>query len=228
MTREEHLKFCKKCTNRTLDMKVGLLCNLTGEKANFETNCNDFKLDETVVERLDNTEAVEHAFAIDQLSDKNLEKFKSEQNYPKALITGVVVGLIGAFLWGVITVVTEYQIGYMALAIGAGVGFSMRYTGKGMDQIFGISGAVIAFLSCLLGNFFSIIGFVANVEGLGYFETFILFNYSQLIPIMREAFSPMDLFFYAIAAYEGYKFAFRTFTEKDLHDLESQNLNSSK
>ena len=220
MTREQHLKFCKKCTNRRLDMKVGLLCNLTGEMADFENECKSFKLDESVIEKIDDTEAVEHNDVLNKLSDKNLEKFKSEQEFPKAIITGIVVGIIGALLWGTITVSTGFQIGYMAIAIGAGVGLSMRFIGKGIDHIFGISGGIIALLSCLLGNFFSIIGFIANSEGLGYFETLSLFDYSQLIPIMTETFSGMDLLFYGIAAYEGYKFSFRTFTEKDLYELE--------
>jgi hypothetical protein len=220
MTREEHLKFCKKCTNRRLDMKVGLLCNLTGEMADFENECKSFKLDESVIEKIDDTEAVEHTDVLNKLSDKNLEKFKSEQQFPKAIITGIIVGMIGALLWGAITVTTGFQIGYMAIAIGAGVGFSMRFIGKGIDQGFGLSGGIIALLSCLLGNFFSIIGFVANSEGLGYFETLTLFDYNQLIPIMTETFSPIDLLFYGIAAYEGYKFSFRTFTEKDLYELE--------
>ena len=220
MTREEHLKFCKKCTNRRLDMKIGLLCNLTGEMADFENECKSFKLDESVVEKIDNTEAVEHSDVMNQLSEENIEKFRLEQNFSKALITGIIVGIIGALLWGTITVATGFQIGYMAIAIGAGVGLSMRFTGKGIDQIFGISGGIIALLSCVLGNFFSIIGFIANSEGLGYFETLSLFDYNQLIPIMTETFSGMDLLFYGIAAYEGYKFAFRTFTEKDLYELE--------
>ena len=220
MTREQHLKFCEKCTNRRLDMKVGLLCNLTGEMADFEDECKYFKLDEAVIEKIDNTKEVEHTNVLGKLSEKKLEKLKSEQKFLKAILTGIIVGIIGAILWGTITVITEFQIGYMALAIGAGVGFSMRFIGKGIDQVFGVSGGIIALLSCLLGNFFSIVGFVANLEGLGYFETLTLFDYSQLIPIMTETFSPMDLLFYAIAAYEGYKFSFRTFTEKDLYKLE--------
>ena len=222
MNREEQLKFCKKCLNRKLDMKIGLVCNLTGEKADFEGECASFQLDETVVEKIDNVDAVEHSEALGRLSDKSIAKFRSEQDYPKALIAGIIVGLLGAFLWGVITVSTGYQIGYMAIAIGAGVGFAMRIAGKGIDPIFGITGGIIALLSCLLGNFLSIIGFVAHLEELGYFETLSLFDYTQLIPIMSEAFSLMDLLFYGLAAYGGYKFAFRTFTEKDLYELEEQ------
>lgn len=221
MTREQHLKFCKKCTNRTLDMKIGLVCTQTGEIANFETECLSFKLDDTVIEKIDDTENVIHSEALQKLSDRDIQNFKQEQDYTKALLTGLLVGIIGAILWSIITVVTEYQIGYMAIAIGAAVGISIRYMGKGVDQIFGITGAIIAILSCLLGNFLSMVGFAANIEGLGYMETLNLIDLSLILPIMIESFSPMDIFFYIIAAYEGYKFSFRAFTEKDLYNLEN-------
>ena len=221
MTREEHLKHCKKCLNRKLDMNVGLLCKLTGEKADFEGECSSFKLDESIIERIDDTEAIEHHAVIEKLSEKNIALFKSEQDYPKALITGLIVGILGAILWGVITVTTGYQIGYMAIAIGAGVGFSIRIAGKGIEQIFGLTGAIIAVFSCVLGNFFSIVGYIADLESLGYIETLELIDYSQLIPMMTETFSFMDLIFYGFAAYEGYKFAFRSFTEKEIYELEN-------
>lgn len=220
MTREQHLKFCKKCLHRKPNMKVGLLCNLTGEKANFENECNSFALDTAVVEQVDHTEIIEHQDMLNKLSDRQLIRFRSEQNLPKAIITGVIVGIVGAVLWGAITVATGYQIGYMAIAIGAIVGISIRFMGKGIDQIFGISGGLIAVLSCLLGNILSIIGFIANTENVGYIEALTLFDYSKLIPIMTETFSPIDLLFYGIAAYEGYKLSFRAFTEEELLELE--------
>jgi len=48
MTREQQLLFCEKCTKRKMDMKQGLLCELTGEKADFEDKCPNFELDEKV------------------------------------------------------------------------------------------------------------------------------------------------------------------------------------
>jgi hypothetical protein len=36
---------------------------------------------------------------------------------------------------------------------------------------------------------------------------------------MTETFSFMDIVFYGIAGYEGYKFSFRTFTEADIATL---------
>lgn len=154
------------------------------------------------------------------MSDKALDKLRSEQNLGLGIGTSFLVGLLGAALWAVITVATEFQIGYMALAIGAGVGYTMRYFGKGIDQIYGISGALIAVVSCFIGNFLSLIGFVANSESLGYIETLVGIDYSLVPTAMKESFSFMDILFYGIAGYEGYKFAFRVFTNEDLSKLE--------
>lgn len=48
MTREEHLVSCKKCTQRKMDFKQGLVCELTNEKASFEGECIHFELDPKV------------------------------------------------------------------------------------------------------------------------------------------------------------------------------------
>ncbi|MEQ8242556.1 hypothetical protein [Fulvivirga sp.] len=219
MTRDEQLAFCKKCLNRKMDFQKGIVCSITGEQATFQGDCSDFKLDETVKEELNSVDPIETDTVIAQLSDDVLVNLRSEQNFGMALTSGIAVGLAGAILWGAITVATNYQIGYMAIAIGAGVGFTMRLFGKGIDQIFGISGGIIAVLSCVIGNFFSIIGFIATSEGLGYLETLFMFDFAYFIPVMTETFSGMDIFFYAIAGYEGYKFSFRVFTEQDLASL---------
>lgn len=148
--------------------------------------------------------------------DNYLEQLKLDQNLMLGLLSGFVASLVGAIIWAVITVSTEYQIGYMAVAVGFIVGYAIRYTGKGLDNIFGISGAVLALFGCLLGNFLSIIGFAANAEGLGYFEIIPLIDFTIIPSIMIETFNPMDILFYGIAIYEGYKFSFRQITEEEL------------
>ncbi|AIY14106.1 MULTISPECIES: hypothetical protein [Cellulophaga] len=219
MTREEQLVFCKKCTNRTLDMQQGMLCNLTGLKADFAPTCSNYTLDTSIEERLNDDKHLQREDMITLVSDENLAKIKAEQNLPAAIFGGICAGIIGALLWAVITTATGYQIGFMAIGIGAMVGLATGYFGKGIDLTFGLLGGVIALLSCVLGNFFSIIGAIATYEELGYLETLVLFDYAQAIPIMSETFSPMDILFYAIATFEGYKYAFRKLTEKELSQL---------
>lgn len=150
--------------------------------------------------------------------DRFMEKLRQEQNLPMGVIAGLIAALVGALLWAAITIATEYQIGYMAVAIGFLVGFTMRFAGKGIDQIFGVIGAVLALLGCLLGNFFTIIGLVANTENLGYLETLSMLDFAMIPDIMMESFSPIDLLFYGIAIYEGYKLAFRPITDEELID----------
>lgn len=198
-----------------MDAQQGLMCSLTGEHATFINDCPSFDQDDSVDAPLvePGQMAEEIAFSI---PEDAMERLKLEQDLPKGLLAALAAGLLGAVLWGVITVATNYQIGYMALAIGAGVGFSMRSLGKGIDPIFGILGGFIAVLSCVLGNFLSIIGFLANEQDLGFLETLLRFDFAYFLPVMTETFSPMDLFFYGFAGYEGYKFSFRKFTEEDI------------
>lgn len=46
MTREERLQYCRICENRKMNAKIGLVCKLTDEHANFEDTCKDFIIDE--------------------------------------------------------------------------------------------------------------------------------------------------------------------------------------
>lgn len=219
----QQLALCKKCLNRKTDLQLGLVCNITGQKADFTGECPNYSNDASVVEvPVDNEESLAAEDIQKKLPDAVFERIIADQNFSAALIAGIVVGLVGAILWGVITVATNYQIGYMALAIGAGVGFAVRMFGKGIDEKFGYLGAVLSFFSVLIGNFLSVIGYLANAEGLGYIETLLLFDYAYFPQLMAETFSLIDVLFYGIAVYEGYKFSFRKITEQDILEMQEK------
>src|SRR6266576_7031028 len=80
---------------------------------------------------------------------------------------GLAAAIIGAIIWAVVTVTTKYQIGWMALGVGALVGFALRIGNGG--KVFGILGAVLALCGCILGNYFSLIGFASAQEHVGFF-----------------------------------------------------------
>lgn len=221
MTRQEHLKFCKVCVNKDLNLKKGIICKLTDEIADFENECESYVLDEAELAKMDNEVEMVSTEINSRISKSTLDKLKSEQNLSAAIFSGILIGILAACGWAAITIATNLKIGLVAIAIGAAVGFGMRFFGKGIDQIFGICGGVIAIISCILGNLFSVIGFVAIQENYGILETFLGFDYSYTFEVLQETASPMDLVFYAIAAFEGYKFSFRKFTEKDLYEIEN-------
>jgi hypothetical protein len=132
---------------------------------------------------------------------------ESEQNLSLAVMGGAVAALIGAALWAAITVFTQFQIGWMAIGVGFLVGFAVRWLGKGIGLSFGIAGAVLSLLGCLLGNLMSACGFVALKKAVPLMMILkpALLKPALAFELLKAAFHPMDILFYAIAVYEGYK-----------------------
>jgi hypothetical protein len=128
---------------------------------------------------------------------------------PSNLVLGVIGGaaaaVIGAAIWAGITVATEYQIGYMAIGVGFLVGIAVRALGRGSTPPFGIVGGGFSLLGCALGNLLSVVGFLAAETDVDYFTTLGNLNVEVAVELMKLSFSPMDLLFYAIAAYFGFK-----------------------
>lgn len=159
------------------------------------------------------------ALQIDQDKlDRYLFNLRAEQNLPLGILACVVSALLGGMVWALITVATKFQIGYMAVAVGFLVGFANRYFGKGIDKIHGIIGAVFALLGCILGNLFSVAGFASEQESVGIMTVLgtLFSNFNMLTTILKETFQPMDVLFYGIAIYEGYRFSFRIITEEEI------------
>ena len=216
MTRDEHLLYCKTCTNRKLDLQQGLICSLTFSKADFQDTCNDYSEDTAIRPIVHQTEGLDTKQLTEKLNTEDFENLKSQQNLSAAIICGLIVGILCSLLWGLITVATEVQIGLVAVGIGAAVGMTIRFVGRGIDQIFGVWGAIIAGISVFLGNIFSILGFVSKYQDINFFDTILYFDYSLLPNIFGESFNFMDLVFYGIAIYEGFRFSFRQITQVEL------------
>ena len=223
MTRDAHLSFCEKCHNREMNLQEGLLCGITNQKAAFEDICADFNEDSSVKIVVHETEALNLDQVVEKLSEEDFAYIKNQENLVPALFCGAIAGFIGAVLWGAVSVVTGFQIGYMAVAIGAGVGYTIRLVGKGLSNKFGFWGGAIAFVSVLLGNIFSIIGFIANSESMSYIDVLFNLDYTYLPNLLAETFSIMDLLFYGLAIYEGYRFSFRVLTQEQLEQVRIDN-----
>ena len=170
---------------------------MTEEKPEqFETEENEAKIDPMMVEMA-------------------MEKFRSEQSLTGGVLAGLVGALVGAVIWAVITVFTKYQIGFMAVGVGFLVGIAIRTIGKGIDRVFGVVGAAMALLGCLLGNLFTVCYFVSVAEKMDIFDVLAQLNLTVIANLLKATFSPMDLIFYAIAVYEGYRLSFRKIQEKE-------------
>ncbi len=144
-----------------------------------------------------------------------LEQLRSEQKLVMAMLAGLVAAVVGASLWAAVTVATGFQIGWIAIGIGFAVGYTIRQVGKGIDQVFGVVAAGLSLLGCGLGNLLSVAYFVADAESIPYVELLARLDLDVAIEIMTATFDPMDIVFYAIAVYFGYRSAFRELTDAD-------------
>jgi len=146
-------------------------------------------------------------------------KVRSEQNLPAGAAAGLIAALVGAALWAVVTVGTGYQIGFMAIGVGILVGFAVRLAGKGMDKSFGLLGAAMALLGCVLGNVLTIAAFVSQEHSVPVLEVLGAMGVSGSVEGLFATSNFMDAIFYAIAVYEGYKFSFRRISAEEVERL---------
>ena len=145
-----------------------------------------------------------------------VERLRDQQNLAGALVAGLAASIVGAVGWAAITVASGYEIGWVAIGVGFIVGVAVRTAGKGVDNVFGICGALLALLGCVAGNLLAVVGIVAQQQSMPFATLLSRLDFATITQLMTATFSPMDLLFYAIALYEGYKLSFRRITREDL------------
>ena len=146
-----------------------------------------------------------------------MEVFRQEQNLIVGALAGFIAALAGAAVWAGITVATEYQIGWIAIGVGFVVGMAIRVSGKGIDQVFGIIGAVMSLVGVALGNLFIIIYFTAVNFDISMTDIMSQMTVADIFGVLRDTFEFMDILFYGLALYFGYRYAFRQLTLDDFN-----------
>ena len=154
------------------------------------------------------TPKIDSATSIDQIQ-KQLSSLNqnNEQSLPNAIGIGLAASVAGALAWALITYAIEYQIGFMAIGIGWLVGIAVNKFGNSSDIQFGIVGALFSLFGCLFGNLLATLFFVARVEEISIFAIFSDLNFDIIGGIFIDTFNPMDLLFYGLAVYYGFKYS---------------------
>ncbi len=150
-----------------------------------------------------------------------LSELQSQQSLVRGIGGGFISAVVGAVIWATVTVVTQYQIGWMAVGVGFLVGLAVKKYGKGLTPTYGMIGATLSLFGCLLGNVLSYGGFHAQQQGIPVVraELLLLMNPLVVAQLLADTFDPRDILFYGIAIYEGYKFSFRTISEGEIATL---------
>jgi hypothetical protein len=127
-------------------------------------------------------------------------------SFGKGIAVALVAALAGAIGWAIITATSGYRIGLVAVGIGFLVGFAIERFGGG-DPKLPVAGAVIALLGCLLGDLFADAHVIAKNSHLGIVDE--IRHPHDVWSAYTHAFRAFDAVFYAIAAYEGFRFGRR-------------------
>ncbi len=145
-----------------------------------------------------------------------MDRIRSRQNLGLAIVAGLLAMTAGAAIWAAATISTGYQIGWLAIIVGVLVGMAVRIAGNGIDRVFGITAALLSLLGCALGNLLTVAYFVAQAEGVPYFELLFELDLDRALQMLIANFNPMDLLFYLFAVYFGYRYAIREVTDVEL------------
>jgi hypothetical protein len=94
----------------------------------------------------------------------------------------------------------------MAIGVGFLVGVAIKFFGRGKTLVFGISGAALALIGCLLGNLMFYAGIIAREQSASFLGVFflLLMSPAAALEVFTIAFDFKDILFYALAAYAGF------------------------
>lgn len=136
-----------------------------------------------------------------------LNNQQSDSSIAKGLGGGLLAAVVGSLVWMAITYFTNFQIGWMAVGVGFLVGVAVRWFGRGNGIEYGLVGAVLSLFGCLLGNLLTACVAIAVQESVGIGQVLGSLTADLIVEIFTVTFHPMDLLFYGLAVYWGYKYS---------------------
>jgi hypothetical protein len=127
----------------------------------------------------------------------------------RGILAGCVAALAGAVAWALIAVVSGYQIGFAAMGVGFLVGWAVRRFGRGRTRAYGAAGALLSLAGIILGNVLTLVGYLTKDQAVPLFTSvgLVATHAGPTFDYLKATFSGISLLFYAIAVYEGYRFA---------------------
>lgn len=155
--------------------------------------------------------------AIDpMLLQRYLQNVRDNQNLMMGILGGAAGALLGAVIWAIIAAVAHLNIGFIAIAVGFLAGYGVRYLGKGIDVQFAIVGSICAALGVAAGQILAVCIFAAKEYQTSVFTIIGNLDPATMKEMLLIDFSPMDLFFYGIALWAGFKYAKRIITPDEV------------
>lgn len=125
------------------------------------------------------------------------------------IIGGLIAAIVGGAVWAAIAASTEYEVGLIAILIGALTGYAVvLFSNKRIATVHKIIAVIFALLGILLGKYLTVVYFTSQLFGdIGMME--LAFD----VEIIREFFAtitdyfsePIDLLFIVLAILSAWR-----------------------
>ena len=140
----------------------------------------------------------------DQFSRGVALDVENRGNVVLAIMAGLLAAAIGAGIWMGVEVSLNLKLGYVAIAIGALVGYAIRIAGHGSNPLYGVLGAVLTLAGCLGGEILSNL-YLASTAQQSMLSLAQSTDYVQMVQTIFTKMDPIGYIIYGIGIYEGYK-----------------------
>lgn len=159
---------------------------------------------QALFENIRYTDNPEPRLGVDPVNDEEkrrnyalAEQLLSEQNFSRGLLAGTAAMLAAAFVYGLF----GGAFGFLALGIGAAVGYAMQVFGRGIETRFTAAALILAVIGCLAGNL---------VIAAAYSP-----SYASLMTVWLSTFEVIDLVYWLLAAWAAIYWAPRPLSREE-------------
>jgi hypothetical protein len=144
---------------------------------------------------------------------------EAEQFTPQALLPAVAGGLlaaiVGGIVWGLIVILTDYEVGFVAWGIGFLAGFLVvRFAGGRKGVPLQAIGIVASLVGIVLGKYIAYVYFIKEAvreqvseeaaDSIGYFDTDVMSAFRE---DFSDVFSGYDLLWAGLAIFTAWRMA---------------------
>jgi len=153
-----------------------------------------------------------------------LQELRDRQNLSLALLAALFAAAVGAAAWAAVTVLTKREYAVLAIGVGFLVGICVRTAGRGIDKVYGAIGGLFALLGVVAGKLAAAVVLISQKTGAPLKQVSKLLDLNLIFTILKQTFSVIDILFYAVAIFVGYKYAIKAIPAADLLKMKKESV----
>jgi hypothetical protein len=158
--------------------------------------------------RLSNVVVLEQNLKNEEI-DQVINDLKLDPNLIMGGLGGLATSFLIVLLWLSFTNISGYPASVFIIINGLLVGKSIRISGAGFSQWFGIVAIMLVLFTGLLGIVVSSLGLIAHQQHKSLSEVFSWLSFNASLEVLFENINPLRIFYLIVAGFTGYRLAMK-------------------